>query len=141
MVDSDRVRRLLDRIKRDVGELAVLGERPAGAIAADVIALSAMKYLFVTAIEGCTRVAHHIAVSEGWPAAETNGDAVRQLGLSGVLTRELADALGAAVGFRNLLVHGYGEVDDARAVGRLDDLDDLRTFIVEVDRWLDATGG
>ena len=34
-----------------------------------------------------------------------------------------------AVGFRNVLVHGYAAVDDRKVVAYLDHLDDVRTFV------------
>lgn len=134
MVDEDRLLRLLDRIRADVDLLAQQAGR--GITPTDVIGVAGVKYLFITAIEGCTKVAHHIAAAEMWPAAETNGDAVRALGRQGVLSGELAERIAAAVGFRNLLVHQYADVDDERALGHLHELDDLRDFVATVTRWL-----
>ena len=37
-----------------------------------------------------------------------------------------------AVGFRNVLVHDYIEVDDSIVVGRLKSLDDLEEFVRQV---------
>lgn len=133
MVDEDRVLRLLDRIRSDVDALA---EQAADPPPAGDLRLGGVKYLFLTAIEGCTRVAHHIGSAEGWPAAETNGDAVRELGRRGVLDPATAEAIGSAVGFRNLLVHQYADVDDERVVAHLHDLGDLRAFVAGVARWV-----
>lgn len=41
---------------------------------------------------------------------------------------ELSERLGEAVGMRNILVHGYLEVDDGAVWDALDRLDDLRLF-------------
>jgi uncharacterized protein YutE (UPF0331/DUF86 family) len=35
-------------------------------LSADPVRLAGVKYLLVTAIEGCLQVAHHLCVSEGW---------------------------------------------------------------------------
>ena len=48
--------------------------------------------------------------------------------------------MAGAVGFRNVLVHQYVEVDDERVVDNLDRLDDLRRFVGDVARWLSTHG-
>lgn len=142
MVDRSRVLRLLAQIEVDVDFLAGFAALPATEIdrlGADPVALRSIKYAFVTAIEGCAKVAHHIAASEAWPPAETNGDAVRVLGAAGVVDLDTAAAVAEAVGFRNLLVHQYADVDARRTVAHLGRLDDLRRFASAVARWLAAS--
>lgn len=50
------------------------------------------------------------------------------------LAPELVEGLSAAAGMRNVLVHVYLDVDDARVWDALGHLDDLREFAVAVDR-------
>jgi uncharacterized protein len=134
MVDQERVDRLLDRITADIDKLH--GLRPRGAdLLRDPTALAATKYYFITAIEGCARVAQHILAAEQWPVAETNADAVRRLGKHGVMQVELAEAVARAVGFRNVLVHEYAEIDDGRVLENLERLADLSDFVSAVARW------
>ncbi len=66
MFDGRRVRRLLQRITEDIAYLGTkaAGDRPA--LASDFDRLAAVKYVFVTAIEGCLDVAQHLCSSEGW---------------------------------------------------------------------------
>jgi len=56
-------------------------------------ALAAAKYYFITAIEGCARVAQHLIADQGWKIADSNADAIRRLGAEGVLTDALAEAV------------------------------------------------
>lgn len=91
----------------------------------------------MTAIEGCARVAQHLIASEGWAVAETNADAVRRLAEHGVMDGAVAEPVATAVGFRNLLVHGYAEVDDSRVIANLERLEDL-TWFVRVARWVSS---
>lgn len=137
MVDADRVNRLLRGIDLRLHDLAA--ERAA---AADVRAssrwLNSVKYLFVTAIEGSLDVAHHLAASEGWGAPDTNSAAFLVLARHGVLPPDLATMMASAAGFRNVLVHQYATVDDARVVEFLDQLDALRDFVAAVLQWLGA---
>lgn len=137
MVDRERVDRLLARLAEDVGTLSHhRGERER--LLGRPTELAAVKYHFITAIEGCARIAHHLISSEGWPIADANADALRRLGDRGVLDPATASALASAVGFRNLLVHQYADVDDRRVVEHLEHLGDLENFVREVARWVSA---
>lgn len=131
MVDAERVIRLLDGIRQDVARLR--RTTPAGAEALDAI-----KYRFITAIEGAARVAHHLSVSEGWTTPESNADAFAVLGEQGVIPPDLARGLGRAAGFRNVLVHRYAEVDDDQVRANLDRLSDLDDYVTQVGAWLEA---
>lgn len=136
MVDEERVARLLARVGADVESLRQLAARPPEGVLGDDLAMAAMKYRFVTAIEGCARVAHHLSVSEGWAAPDANAEAFRELGRRGVLGEDVAEALARAAGFRNVLVHQYVEVEDARVVSQLGRLDDLDRFVTDVADWV-----
>jgi uncharacterized protein YutE (UPF0331/DUF86 family) len=136
VVDERRVRRLLQRIADD---LAWLAERRAGdraSLRADADRLAALKYRFVTAIEGCINVAQHLCASEGWGPPASNADAMHVLARHDVITAELAEVLARAVGFRNVLVHGYAEVDDDLVVSQLDRVDRIEAFVGAVSRWI-----
>lgn len=138
MVDRERVARLLDRTAADLRKLRRYRDtRPAQSEPLDEAWLDAVKYTFITAIEGCARIAHHLVVSEGWRIAEANADAVRSLAHNGVVTCATAEATATAVGFRNVLVHEYAVVDDDRVVTNLDRLDELERFVGEVASWVD----
>lgn len=135
MVDQDRVLRLLRALRDDI---AVLRDE-AGADRmrrADRLWLRGIKYTFVTAIEACVDVAQHFCASEGWGPPEDNRDAVRLLGTHRVLDLALADSMGKAVGFRNVLVHEYIAASDRIVLARLDDLADLERFASQIAAYL-----
>jgi len=135
VVDEVRVLRLLRVITDDVGVLkseAAADEARRG----DALWLRGVKYTFVTAIEACVDVAQHLCSSEGWGPPADNGDAIRLLGVHGVLRAEVADPMRKAVGFRNVLVHEYVDVSDKIVLSRLEDLDDLHAFVREVGAFL-----
>ena len=116
MVDEVRVRRLLRSISDD---LAVLRAEAAAdrTRRGDPLWLRGVKYTFVTAVEAGIDVAQHVCASEGWDPPRDNGDAVRLLGVHGVLPLDLADRLRRAVGFRNVLVHRLFEPPPDRSAG------------------------
>ena len=134
MVDAERLRRLVQRVADDLAALEGYAALAPEDVLADVARLGHVKYLFVTALEGCIDAAHHVAASEGWRPAETNADAFVVLGEHGVLDAELVTRMAAAARFRNLLVHGYARVDDRRVVDHLARLGDLRRYLAEVAR-------
>jgi uncharacterized protein YutE (UPF0331/DUF86 family) len=135
VVDERRVRRLLQRISEDLTYLGARAAADRAAIRGDVDRLAALKYVFVTAIEGCLDVAQHLCASEGWGPPATNAEALRLLGRHGVIPPELGDSLARAVGLRNVLVHGYADVDDDLVVAQLDRVGEIERFVASVSHW------
>jgi uncharacterized protein YutE (UPF0331/DUF86 family) len=139
VVDEIRIARLLRSVSDDLSVLrteAASDQRRRS----DPIWLRGIKYTFVTAIEACVDVAQHICASEGWGPPKDNGDALRLLGTHGVLAVELAGRLRQAVGFRNVLVHEYVEVNDDIVRVRLNDPSDLAEFVAAVAEWTSSAG-
>lgn len=136
MVDEGRVARLL----RDVADRVARIRRTVGVESRgdDGLWLDAVKYLLVTTVEGCVDVAQHVGASEQYPSPASNADALRQLGERGVIAADLADELARAVGFRNVLVHQYAEVDDRIVRRVLDRLEVFDHFVAQVSAWLAA---
>jgi len=132
MVDTERLLALLGRV---TSRLTVL-DGYAGSARGDVdgllddeVRLGHLKYTFQTAIEACIDAAHHVVAARGLGTPSSNADAFRLLERAGVLPAEVAVSLAGAVGFRNVLVHGYAEVDDRLVVDNLARVADLRRFV------------
>lgn len=137
MVDVERLSRTLARVRDDVGAIrSVASSRD---LDHDEVALAAMKYRFVTAIEGCVRSAAHVVSSEGMGVPESSAGAVRLLGAHGVLPTAVAESVARAVGFRNVLVHEYAEVDDDTVRANVALLRALEDFTVAVAEWATRT--
>ena len=134
MVDEARVARLLRGIGDRVTRLRAANDRTRRE--RDQMWLDAVKYLFITVIEGCVDVAQHVAASEGHAAPDTNADAIRSLARHRIIGSDLGDSLGRAVGFRNVLVHQYLEVDDDLVIAALERLDEFDRFIGEIGAWV-----
>ena len=135
MVDQERVDRLRSLVSDDLRQLAEYRDHGVGPDG-DRTELAATEYFFITAIEGCARIAQYLIADEGWAVAESNAEAIRRLGEQNVIDGSTATAVASAVGFRNILVHGYAEVDDHRVTANLEQLDDLATFVRGVATWL-----
>lgn len=138
MVDEERLARVLRRIGDDLAVLRGYASREPSEVAADAARLGHVKYLFVTMIEGCVDAAHHVLASEGWGPASTNADAVRTLARHGVLDAGRAEQVARAVGFRNILVHGYADVDDRQVLAALGRLDDIGAYVAALARLMEA---
>lgn len=140
MVDEVRVSRLLRAARDDLASLRREARSPADR-RADPLWLSGVKYVFITAIEACVDVAQHVCAAEGWGSPSTNAESIRVLGRHGVIDAALAERMSRAVGFRNVLVHDYVEVDDSIVLARLTDVSDLDDFTRAVGAWLASGAG
>jgi uncharacterized protein YutE (UPF0331/DUF86 family) len=63
------------------------------------------------AIQACLDAASHVVSDDRLGEPETNQELFRLLAQAGRISKELSTKLRAAAGFRNILVHGYAEVD------------------------------
>lgn len=127
MADQVRVARLLRRLSDDVAVLEAESLAPAER-RADPMWLPGVKYSFVTAVEAVIDIAQHLCAHAGWGPPQDNGHAIQLLADHGILDRRQGAELRKASGFRNVLVHGYIDVDDEVVLSRLERLDDLRKF-------------
>ncbi len=134
VVDEGRLTRLLRGVAERADRLRDASTIPT--IERSTLWLDGVKYLFVTAIEGCVDVAQHIVSSEGFGVPSTNADAVRIVALRGVIPVDLGEELSRAVGFRNVLVHQYAVVDDGIVIAALDRTEVFDEFVAAVAEWL-----
>lgn len=135
VVDAIRVTRLLRSLDEGLGALSRRQEA-SPAEREEETWLLAVKYLFITTIEACIDIAQHLCSTESLGTPMDNGDAIRRIGSVGIIKGPTATAVVAAVGFRNVLVHEYVDVDDRIVVTRLQHHEDLRDFSVQVGAWL-----
>jgi len=135
VVDEVRVARLLRSLDQGLGSLA-RRQNATPSERRNETWLLAVKYLFVTTIEACIDIAQHVCSTESLGTPTDNGDAIRRLGNAGIINAKTATAMVAAVGFRNVLVHEYVEVDDQIVVQRLQEHADRRDFGTQVGQWL-----
>ncbi len=140
MVDEVRVTRLL----RTAQEGLVILQRRASEDTKERASetwLPAVKYSFISVLEVCVDVAHHICSTEHFGTPNSNGDAMRRLGLHKVLTPDLAQEMAQAIGFRNVLVHDYIDVVDSIVIERLEEHNALNEFTRAIALWLETQQG
>jgi len=128
-VDAERVHSLLERLRTTESELRRLRSLGPSAVRDDPDRMNSVKYLFVVAAEVAIDTGQHVIAAEALEAPSSFAEVFRVLGDTGWLPMQLAEALGDMARFRNLLVHGYADVDDDRVVQILGErLDDLMRF-------------
>jgi uncharacterized protein YutE (UPF0331/DUF86 family) len=84
-------------------------------------------------------IAHHVIADQGYRQAVSYKDTMDVLREEGLLEADLADRLKRWMGFRNLLVHIYLEIDHGESYDAIrDDLEDLQHFAERMARFLAA---
>lgn len=127
MTDEGLVAKKLAFIETCVQELRTLA-RPA-LLETDVRERRFVEHTLQIALQACQDVASHIASDERLGEARTNQELFELLARAGWVEPDLATHLRRAIGFRNVLVHGYAVVDVAVIRDVLENrLEDLLAF-------------
>ena len=124
MTDPDLVAKKLAVIETSVRELRTLA-RPEE-VTRDVKEQRFVEHTLQVAIQAALDAASHVVSDERLGEPRTNRDLFMLLARHGLLPAELCERLSRMAGFRNVLVHGYQDVDLEVVrdilVNRLDDL-------------------
>ncbi|HET7291183.1 MAG TPA: DUF86 domain-containing protein [Vicinamibacteria bacterium] len=128
MTDPALVAKKLALIETCISQLRALA-RPE-ALRTDVREERFVEHTLQVAIQAALDVASHIVADDRLGEPETNRELFDLLAKAGRVSRELAATLRDMAGFRNVIVHGYQDVD----LGVLEDvlrnhLDDLLAFV------------
>jgi uncharacterized protein YutE (UPF0331/DUF86 family) len=99
--------------------------------ARDLVAFNLM-----LAVQSAADLATHLIMSEGWVPARSVGEAFDRIAERGVIATDVAARLRRAVGFRNLVAHGYAKLHssglhDAAWSG----VEDLDQFAKQIASW------
>lgn len=96
-------------------------------------AVGAAKYAFIVMIEAAVSIATHVCARLLGKAPASQRESFELLGDSGVLTDTLASELAKMAGFRNILVHGYAEVDNVSVLQIMrEHLRDVEGFVAAI---------
>ncbi len=92
---------------------------------------------FQLACENLLDICNMIISDEGLGMPNDSKDTIRKLSQHDVIQESLASRLEELVGFRNLLVHQYGRIDDSLAYRCLySESEDFYEFLGEIDRFI-----
>lgn len=96
----------------------------------------AERYLHLSC-ESVLDIAHHVIADQGYPQAASYRDSIEVLEREGLIGRDLSERLKRWMGFRNVLVHLYLEIDHGRVYDAIrEDLGDLEEFAEAMARLL-----
>ena len=127
MVDPESIDERLERLAELLEQAEQIRSAGRDAYDADFRSRLAAQHAIQLSIQICIDIAAHL-IAELGPRmpADYRGvfDVLQPEGLDGDLAKRLA----SAAGMRNILVHGYLEIDNEIVWGALGHLDDLREF-------------
>ncbi|KAF5419665.1 MAG: hypothetical protein C5S49_00240 [Candidatus Methanogaster sp.] len=109
-IDQDVIESKLDIIERNLEFLDEFEYMDSGEFLGSYKDVQAAKYSLLEIIECCIDIASHIIAAKSMGRAEEYRGLFYLLGENGVIEKDLAEKLGDMAGFRNLLVHRYGDV-------------------------------
>jgi uncharacterized protein YutE (UPF0331/DUF86 family) len=92
----------------------------------------AERYLHL-ACEAVLDIAQHVIADQGYTQAATYKNAIEVLHEEGLIDQDQSDRLKRWMGFRNVLVHLYLEIDHGRVYDAIrEDLGDLEEFAAQI---------
>lgn len=128
-------------IRREVDALRAYAALSESAFSDDPEKVKAARYSLIVVVEAATAICAHLCARMGH-APESYPACFELLGALAIMDSPLAGRLAAMARLRNLLVHGYGRVDDRRVHRILrEDLGDLDAFLAAVSSHIGVGGG
>lgn len=85
------------------------------------------------AIQGCIDIASHIISDQGWVVPDTLAGLFAILKKHKIISEELSEKLKKMVGFRNIVIHEYGNIDLDKVHNILNsDIKDIYSFLKQI---------
>jgi len=132
-VDREVIEQKLESLRACLQRIAVKCPPEAETLAADADLQDIVVLNLTRAIQLCVDIGAHLIAGMDVPPPETMGQTFDVLGRAGVIDPNLATRLKKAVGFRNIAVHNYEDVDwkivHTLARHRLGDFSEFATVI------------
>lgn len=130
-----------DRIAKDIADIAMARGELARLIAVDQATFFSdsrnafsVRYLIIQTVEAMTDICQHmLARTRGIPC-DGYIDCIVKAGEHGIISVALAERLRRLAALRNILLHRYWNIDDARVYTETQaNVSDLATFIDEIE--------
>ncbi len=138
MIDKEMISAKFDIIERDMEFLNEFKEMDEDDFLNNYKNIQSAKYSLLEIIEACIDISTHIVAAKMFGRIEEYREIFHMLGQRRVLDKDLALRLEDMAGFRNLLVHRYGNIDNLRVLEIIkNDLDDVLLFEKEILQYLE----
>jgi len=137
-LNISRLNQKVSDIKQSLAALREYARRDRSIFLSNPEAVRSARYAFIVMIEAASSIANHLCARLLNEAPQSYADSFLNLGASGYLQKDLADRLAKMTAFRNLLVHGYGKVDDQVMFKIMqEDLHDLDLLLTALRQLID----
>lgn len=132
-----RINEKISDIMESIQVLQQYGEQDDRIFLGNPEALRSAKYAFIVLIEAATNIATHICARLLAKAPANYAESFLLLGERGLIEQNLARRLSKMTGFRNLLVHGYGKIDNQQMLGIMRrDIKDVKLYLQAINKLL-----
>ncbi len=138
MVDAEVLRLRLRELDRRIGALREARAAGRERFLSDPQLQAAVERHLQLALQSALDAAAHVVAEDFPESPSTYREVFELLGRHGILDGALVFRLGRAAGLRNLLVHGYLELDPERIWASLEDLDDLVALAARLEAYLEG---
>jgi uncharacterized protein YutE (UPF0331/DUF86 family) len=139
MTGAATITRHLEQLRIYLDRLAELRQHSREALRSDWHVQSMVERNLQLAIEVVISVCEQVIASLSLPTPESGREALAALADAGLIGQELAAALQQAVGFRNIIVHQYMNIDYDLVYDALqNELGDIEAFLVAVSSFVRA---
>lgn len=133
MVNQSIVKAKLNRIENNLQRLKEKQDITLGKLKKNMDLHDVILHNLQLSIQGCIDIASHIISDEGWTVPDTLAGLFDILTKHKVLSKELSKKLKKMVGFRNIIIHEYANVDLNTVYKILkEDIKDIYTFLKQI---------
>ncbi len=137
-LDNDRIFEKIDEMENYLRELEEYLPEQEEDYLNNGLRKRASERVFQLASENLIDICNLIISEKGFGIPANSKDSIMKLAENKILPAQLSTRLEELIGFRNLLVHQYGRVDDSRSYLFLNmELKDFYEFIEIIDRYIE----
>ncbi len=141
MVDADMIERRLLRLEHTLRKLGSAAQNTREAYLQDETVQDGVERNLQVAIQVCIDIASHLVASLGLRGPESYADLFSILREENLLSPGLSRTMQRMVGFRNILVHDYMDINAELVYGHLKSLDHFRQYAREILVVLESVKG
>ncbi len=136
MIDRNVLQAKLVEIDKRVRRIAVVRKAKVSDYEADELATEATALNLMLAVQAAIDLGAHLIADQDWAPAMSSADVFVRLCEQGVIPRDLLPRLKNAVGFRNVVAHGYAQLDMSLLhLAAHAGVDDLVAYSQQVAAW------
>jgi uncharacterized protein YutE (UPF0331/DUF86 family) len=141
-LEKDRLLEKMDELEKYLRELEAYLPEEEEEYLNSGLRKRACERAFQLAGESLLDICNLIISEKGFGIPADSKDSIRKLAENRVIPWSLSTRLEELVGFRNLLVHQYGRVDDSKAYSCLNaESKDFSEFIETIDKYIELEAG